>query len=132
MAETAPNNPMNREWYCVENNITVGPITLADLAERFGRAKGEPCLVWTEGMSDWADARTVPAISKSLQSVLHATRSDAPVSQKPTLGQRTRHELIEYIAISTYLFVCFGSLLFINQQFFAAMGSSSRYVALRS
>jgi len=112
MAKTAPIKPMNREWYCVENDITVGPITLADLAERFGRPKGEPCFVWTEGMSDWTEARSVPAISKSLQSVLHATRSDAPVSQKATLVQRTRHELVEYIAISAYLFVCFGSLLF--------------------
>jgi hypothetical protein len=112
MAETAPIKPMVREWYCVENDITVGPITLPDLAERFGRAKGEPCFVWTEGMSDWADARTVPAISKSLQSVLYATSADAPVSQNATLGQRTRHELVEYIAISAYLLVCFGSLLF--------------------
>jgi GYF domain 2 len=104
--------PMNREWFYIENDITVGPIALVDLAERFGRVKGEPCFVWTKGMSDWADARTVPAISKTLQSVPHATRSDTPVSQKTTLGQRARHELVEYIAISAYLFVCFGSLLF--------------------
>jgi GYF domain 2 len=110
---------MSTEWYYVENDLTIGPTTLADLAERFKRAEGEPCLVWTEGMSDWADAATVPAISKLLQSmsthrlsVREATRSDTAKPQKATLAQRARHELVEYLAISAYLFVCFGSLLF--------------------
>jgi GYF domain 2 len=110
---------MNDEWYYVENSISVGPTTLVDLAERFKRAGGEPYLVWTEGMSDWADATAVPAISKLLQSVPKRSssrgttaRSEMPTSQKPTLTQRARHELAEYLAISAYLFVCFGSLLF--------------------
>jgi hypothetical protein len=45
-------------------------------------------------------------------SVHRATRSDTAMPQKATLAQRARHELVEYIAISAYLFVCFGSLLF--------------------
>jgi len=110
---------MNAEWYYVENDITIGPTTLADVAQRFRRAEGEPCLVWTEGMSDWVDATTVPAISKFLQSTpvrrlspREATRADTAMPQKATLAQRARHELVEYLAISAYLFVCFGSLLF--------------------
>ena len=110
---------MNSEWYYVENDITVGPTTLTGLSERFRRAGGEPCLVWTEGMSDWADATTVPAISKLLQSMSvrnlpmrEATRSETAVTQKATLAQRVRHELVEYLAISAYLFVCFSSFLF--------------------
>jgi hypothetical protein len=110
---------MNAQWYYVENGITIGPTTLADLAERFRRTEEEPWFVWTEGMSDWADATTVPAISKLLQSmsVRHLsmpreTRSDTAIPQKTTLAQRARHEMVEYIAISAYLFVCFGSLLF--------------------
>jgi GYF domain 2 len=110
---------MNAEWYYVENDITIGPTTLADVAERFRRAEGEPCFVWTEGMSDWADATTVPAISKLFQSmstrplsVRQATHSETAITQKATLAQRVRHELVEYLVISAYLFVCFGSLLF--------------------
>src|SRR5882757_8650011 len=110
---------MDADWYYVENDITVGPATLADLSDRFRRANGEPCLVWTEGMSDWTDAATVPAISRLLQSssarrlsASEATRSKAAISKKPTLAQRSRHELVEYISVSAYLFVCFGSLLF--------------------
>jgi hypothetical protein len=105
---------MNSEWYYVENDTTIGPTTLADVAERVRRARGEPCLVWTEGMPDWVDATRVPAISKLLPSsvVSEATHSDAAIPQYTTLAQRARHELVEYLAISTYLFVCFSSLLF--------------------
>jgi hypothetical protein len=105
---------MNAEWYYVENDITIGPTTLADLAERFRGAKDEPCLVWTEGMSDWADAATVPAISKLLQSfpAQRLSRSETAMPRKATIIQRARNELIEYLAISAYLFICFGSLLF--------------------
>jgi hypothetical protein len=110
---------MNAEWYYVESEITIGPTTLVDVAQRVRGAEGEPCLVWTEGMSTWADAKTVPAISKLLQSmstrrfsVPEATRVDTAMPQKATLAQRARHELVEYLAISVYLFICFGSLLF--------------------
>jgi hypothetical protein len=110
---------MDSGWYYVENDTTIGPTTLEDVADRFRRAPGEPCFVWTEGMSDWADATTVPAISKLLQSksarpstVSEATHSDAAITQYTTLAQRVRHELVEYLAISAYLFVCFSSLLF--------------------
>jgi GYF domain 2 len=110
---------MNAEWYYVENDVTVGPASLADLAERLRRAKSEPCLVWTKGMSDWADAAAVPAISKLLRSVPTrslsrgpTTRSEPAMPPKPTLIQNARRELVEYLAISAYLFVCFDALLF--------------------
>src|SRR4051794_8353467 len=108
---------MNAEWYYVENDTTVGPASLTDLAERLGRANGEPCFVWAEGMSDWADAATVPAISRLMQSSAARPLPEPPHPEiggprKPTLAQRARHEVVEYLAVSTYLFVCFGSLLF--------------------
>jgi hypothetical protein len=111
---------MNTEWYYVENGITIGPTTLVDLAERARRVKGEVCLVWTAGMSDWAYATTIPAIAKLLQpesaqhlsTMPHATHPNASAPQKATLAQRARHELLEYFVVSTYLFVCFSSLLF--------------------
>jgi GYF domain 2 len=116
---TVKGASMNAEWYYVENDITIGPTTLAEVVERFRRTEGEPCFVWTEGMSDWADATRVPAISKLLESMSarplsarQVTHSDSAIAQKETLGQRARHELVEYLAISAYLFACFGSLLF--------------------
>jgi hypothetical protein len=88
---------MDTEWYYVENGTTIGPTTLAGVVEKCRRTDGE-YLVWTEGMSDWADATTVPPISKLLR--------------QATLAQHVRRELVEYLAISAYLFVCFGALLF--------------------
>lgn len=110
---------MNSEWYYAENDTTIGPATLADVAEKFRDDGGKPFLVWTDGMSDWADAATVPAISKYLRSksappsfVNEATYSDTAITQHATLVQRARRELVEYLAISAYLFVCFSALLF--------------------
>jgi hypothetical protein len=110
---------MNAEWYYVENGVTVGPTTLAYLIERCRRAEGEPYFVWTDGMPDWVDAITVPEIAKSLQSIsarpmsrARAMRSETATPEKATLAQRASRELIEYLIISAYLFVCFGSLLF--------------------
>jgi hypothetical protein len=88
---------MDADWYYVENDTTIGPTTLAGVVEKCRRTDGE-CLVWTEGMSDWADATTVPPISKLLR--------------QAKLAQHVRRELVEYLAISAYLFVCFGALLF--------------------
>ena len=71
-----------------------------------------------EGMPDWADAKTVPAISKLLQSKsarrlsVRESSSGTAMPQMATLAKRARHELVEYLAISAYLFICFGSLLF--------------------
>jgi uncharacterized protein DUF4339 len=110
---------MKSEWFYVQNDKTIGPTTLADVAERFRRAEGKPCFVWTEGMPDWADATTIPAISRLLDSnpsrtlsVREVPHSETVTVQKPTLAQRARHELAEYLSISAYLFVCFGALLF--------------------
>jgi hypothetical protein len=110
---------MSAEWFYVENDTAVGPTSLADLAARFRRSSEGPRFVWTKGMSDWADATTTPEISSLFRSVSARSliASQVPQSenvgpQKVTLAQRARHELIEYFAISAYLFICFSSMLF--------------------
>jgi hypothetical protein len=123
---------MNSEWYYVEDDTTIGPATLADVAEKFRGDGGEPFLVWTEGMSDWADAAAVPAISKLLQSksappssVSEAIHSDTAITQYATLAQRARRELVEYLAVSAYLFVCFSALLFYKSAILRTEGIES-------
>ena len=110
---------MNTEWYYVENGTTVGPASPEDLAEWFRRTKNEPRLVWTKGMSDWADAAAVPEISKLLPSsstrrsaLSHKAHAETALLQKATIVERVRHELMEYLGVSSYLFICFASLLF--------------------
>lgn len=54
---------MEKEYYIVEGDNRVGPLTMAQLAE-----KGiEPStLVWTAGMADWARADTLPELASIL------------------------------------------------------------------
>lgn len=110
---------MKADWYYIEGDETVGPTTLEDLARRIRRA-GRSRLVWTEGMAEWTDAEAVPALSRLLRTA--SRPSDAafdrsnPAEPLPpkqtTFLQRLRHELSEYLIISAYLYVCFGSLTF--------------------
>ncbi|MGO8912337.1 MAG: DUF4339 domain-containing protein [Bradyrhizobium sp.] len=110
---------MKANWYCIEGDETVGPITLEDLAGRIRHA-GRSRLVWTEGMAEWTDAETVPALSRLFRT---ASRRSAATSDRSNVAglappkpaaflQRLRHELSEYLIISAYLYVCFGSLTF--------------------
>jgi hypothetical protein len=110
---------MKAAWYHVDNDETVGPDTLEDIFLKIRLAGGRSRLVWTEGMSDWTDASAVPAFSQLFQPVSprlspetrNRTKSSEP-SAAPTLSQRLRHELTEYLVISAYLYVCFGSVIF--------------------
>jgi hypothetical protein len=109
---------MKANWYYIENDETVGPTTLEDLAGRIRRA-GRSRLVWTEGMAEWTEADAVPALSQLLRTASRpsATKIEPSIVQNRTptrarLVHRLRRELSEYLVISTYLFVCFGALLF--------------------
>jgi hypothetical protein len=111
---------MKAEWYYVEDDETVGPTTLDDLSRRI-RLAGQSRLVWTKGMTEWTDAKALPVLSQLFRtetprpSATTSDRSDLtdPLAAKqPTLSQRLRHELIEYLIISAYLYVCFSSLIF--------------------
>jgi hypothetical protein len=110
---------MQANWYYIENDETVGPTTLEDLARRIGKS-GESRLVWTQGMAEWTDAGAIPALSRLFRpgSPPIPTASERPIAVEPVtqervpLKHRLGHELFEYSMISTYLFVCFGALLF--------------------
>jgi hypothetical protein len=111
---------MRADWYYIEDDETVGPTTLEDVARQIRRA-GQSRFVWTEGMAEWTDAKAVPALSELFRtaaqpsSVTVSGRADTAVPLAPkqaTISQRLRNELIEYLAISSYLYVCFGSLMF--------------------
>lgn len=110
---------MKADWYYIENEETVGPTTLEDLAWRI-RYTGQSPLVWTEGMAEWTDAQAVPALSRLFRTtsppspavIERSLVEDAQATKKAPLMQRLRRELFEYLMISIYLFVCFGALLF--------------------
>jgi hypothetical protein len=110
---------MKANWYYIEDNETVGPTTLEDLAGRI-KQTGQSRLVWTQGMAEWTDAEAVPTLSRRLRSPSPPSTAapegsivaEPVIHEKPTLVQRLRQEFSEYLVISFYLFVCFGALLF--------------------
>ena len=84
-------------------------------------AKDRPHFIWTEGMPGWTDASTVPEFSAESNATAPALAPRVEAGNEPiaasaakqaTLAQRARRELIEYLGISAYLYVCFGALIF--------------------
>src|ERR1019366_7349477 len=112
---------MEAKWYYSENGKSLGPMSAKEIAGRIRQAKNEAHFVWIEGMSDWTDASTVAEFSAALQAAGTALASDAKAgagtksqssAEKATLAQRARRELYEFLVVSSYLFVCFGALIF--------------------
>src|SRR4029078_6937509 len=99
---------MKANWYYIENDETMGPTTLEDLARRIGRT-GESYLVWTQGMAGWTDAENVPALSRLFyptdRSPVAAPepgkhgRKTSYASRTTALKRRLGRELFEYITI---------------------------------
>lgn len=55
------------EWYLLENNKPVGPMTLSNLLTHLPSVAGMETMVYGPGMTQWTVAREVPAIAGSLQ-----------------------------------------------------------------
>ncbi|MFY9626525.1 MAG: DUF4339 domain-containing protein [Methylocystis sp.] len=106
---------MDAEWYYAEDGKTVGPMSAGEIASRIAKAKNQPHFIWTEGMPGWTDASTVPEFAAGSQvSRVEAGAKTiaASCAEHASLAQRARRELIEYLGISAYLYVCFGALIF--------------------
>lgn len=106
---------METKWYYALGGESVGPVPADDIRARIG-GSSEPVLVWTAGMAEWADARSLTAFGTPPDGVsdAHAQGESADVQQsrKARLVERARHEIIEYLAISGYLCICFSAILF--------------------
>jgi hypothetical protein len=112
---------MDAWWYYSEDGETVGPTSVEEIANWIRQAKSQSHFVWTEGMPEWTEAGTVPEFSTEFQAASPALAPNAKfgaetkrasAAKQATLAQRARNELIEYLGISTYLYVCFGALIF--------------------
>jgi CheY-like chemotaxis protein len=51
------------EWYYGDKGQIVGPLSFEGVVARINQAGIEKHLVWTQGMLQWADAKTVPAFT---------------------------------------------------------------------
>ncbi len=127
---------MSDQWYYAEDGETVGPLSAETLAQRIDMARDEAHFVWAPGMPDWVDGRTLPQFAPKTEP-LAASRAEvalpvrgesekrgegaaAPLPKK--LIQRARHELISYLAVSTYLMVWFFAVLYYKSTILRAVG----------
>jgi hypothetical protein len=101
---------MADKWYYAADGKSIGPLATAEVFQRIVLAKNESHLVWTEGMSGWAEASTrLEFVHAFAEAPAVSTTRNTPA--KATLAQRARRELIEFLGISLYLFICFGALI---------------------
>ncbi|HMK88880.1 MAG TPA: DUF4339 domain-containing protein [Methylocystis sp.] len=114
---------MAEEWYYAEDGESLGPVSRAEIARRVRRAPQHRHYVWTSGMSDWTDARELPEL---FSADLVEERSASPAAQAPaksgSLVQRARHELVAYLAISSYLLIWFTAVLFYKSTILRGIG----------
>jgi hypothetical protein len=122
---------MAAEWYYVEDGRAVGPISAQEIFDRVRKAQQELHFVWTEGMSEWADARGLPQFSAAFQAEAAARARSAnaggdgrrlTISEHASLKQRARHELIAYLGVSGYLLVWFTAVLFYKSTILGKLG----------
>jgi hypothetical protein len=95
---------MSAKWYVAEQGKAVGPLTVEQVRLRAQAAPDGALLVWTTGMEQWTDARLAPDL-------LAGGPKKAISIDRAELARRAKHELYEYLAISAYLWVCFGALM---------------------
>src|SRR5688572_2669489 len=69
-------------WYFAKGQERVGPLSLEQLIKQLPGAGGERTLVYGPGMSNWLEARQIPAIADRLRSP--GTAPAAPGNHPPT------------------------------------------------
>lgn len=111
---------METVWYYAEAGNIAGPASKEEVVRRIGQFNSRPHLVWKAGMSEWADPSSLTDFSNDVQPTGAAPADDGRIGQvaksgsaggAAALGRRARNEFIEYLLISAYLYVCFGSVL---------------------
>lgn len=90
---------LNDGWFCARNGEPVGPVTTAQIRQQMQSAPGEALLIWRTGMAQWTDARMVAEIVDG-----------AAAARRGGLWRRIRQEIIAFLRIAGYLWVCFGAL----------------------
>lgn len=96
-------------WYYADGGETFGPVGAREIAERLGKAKRQPLLVWAPGMPEWIDARGLPQFAVTTQGA--APGGGKAPAGRASLGWRAHPELISYLAVSGYLLVWFCAVL---------------------
>lgn len=120
---------MEAKWYFAESGKSVGPVTAAQIREQIQADLNLSLFVWTAGMAEWTEARTIAEFTAVREAGAQLVRGDASgkgtwfsSDKRAELARRGRHELYEYLGISAYIFVSFGALMFYKSAVLRSVG----------
>ena len=59
-------SPVQEKWHYIENGQAVGPVSTTELLQCLSLGKiDRNCLVWREGMADWARLSDIPELAQA-------------------------------------------------------------------
>lgn len=110
---------MDTKWFYAEGNKPIGPISFEEVVRLIKASPGERHFVWTEGMAEWHEARTLPAFADALRSLPppltaavteSAGRAVGGPSGSPAADSRLLHPWRRYFArvFDVYVFTLCG------------------------
>ncbi len=110
--------------YYAQDGSKVEPVSVDEIILRMREAGDRPFYVWTEGMSEWRDARELEEFSDVFQAPEPRPEPAAKAASAAheTLAKRARHEMIAYMAVSGYLFVWFSAVMFYKATILRSVG----------
>src|SRR5690606_34318451 len=94
------SDPAAVEWYVAIDGQQVGPVSFADLSERWARGVlGPDSLCWRAGLSDWVPIRQLPdlikrlpAQAKSAAGVAEPKKAEVSAEAKPAGAKEAKTE----------------------------------------
>ena len=123
---------METKWYYSENGKSAGPVGSGEIVRIVSREDGQPLLIWSGDASAPQPADAIASATAEVQREMPDSAQSPEAAQaletsppRPeTLVHRARHEAVQYLAISTYLAICFGALLFYKAAILESYGIS--------
>jgi hypothetical protein len=108
---------MGTKWYDAENGEKRGPATSEESETLIEQDNAQTARIWAKGEQLTAASAKAEAVNSR-------------ETKRATLARRARNELIEYLAVASYLAVCFGALLFYKATILESEGVETTRVAL--
>lgn len=74
--------PSSPEWYYAKGSESAGPVTLEELIAQLPANGGGKCMVFGPGLSEWSEARHVPAINAAMRASSAGSPPPVPKTRK--------------------------------------------------
>jgi hypothetical protein len=95
--EPSPGVPVNADWFYADGDNRLGPVTEDELKRLVAEGRLRPSdLVWRDGMADWVEARTVPALFPAPKVEVLSGNEDRPSRRDDDYDRPSRRGRDDY------------------------------------